>query len=846
MSDIEQDIDPNLDAEVPEVATDIAKPALNLLNFLGGRPAADTATPGPSEAPKKRAPRQRKSLADGDAKQTRLGAGLRPVKVQPDVPVEEDIDMNAATAGPSQPDSSEQKKLGRKGKKRVVDDEDREIKAMAKAAKQKKPATNPKATVTKGSKKKDAEGVSDISNEGETVRGQLLCLKPTISTETKPQSKPVSRSGRKTAKRKSTATSASRIASPHTNSIDTAIHIPDSPDQVMISKLPVSKRRKLEAMNDEDSAIVLDTSFDDDDGIEILQKASRSVSPNKETRKATSVFAAGQGRHVHPFFGPKSKSRGTSATRTESRAESIIDQDDDNPDVQQSHVIHTIPETPKPIRKEAKHPDRATHVFFKSKGKASDAGEAVLEMGRKAVLGEPVAPPLVGKSGWGKGDVESRLCAARFPTQEEQACHMKPVREVDSGMSVRRGGLDMPRRERKRSQTEKSAESSFWRRLYPKEEHTSSHSPAPELTALNGVVANDQAYKENAAVQALSAKREQATPYSTRLWTDKYRPTDSSQVLGNEIPSNYLARWMKELALGKEAKHVPGGSEKPSAEVTPKKRKIMRKVKKTRRKKEKEDDWIVDDTLDPIDDYLSADGTDTTGSVTDDENGNAVDISLGPPIYPTFSSRLANSILLQGPHGCGKTAAVYAAAAELGWEVFEVNAGAKRSGAQLSALVGEVGRNHMVGRSAHAAQDVLPAKTVKPSEGSKEPRRNALFQAFAKANGKQPSSSSTKSALSVSTAGQSDDTQSNPFITPSAHDPVVDENGANPAETVNFGFLDGKGDGGAEGRSIRQSLILFEEVDILYEEDQGFWPQVVELIAGSKRPVVMTCNGKPD
>jgi hypothetical protein len=187
MSDIEQDIDPNLDAEVPDVATDIAKPAPNLLNFLSGRPAADTATPGPSEAPKKRAPRQRKSLADGDAKQTRLGAGLRPVKVQPDVPVEEDIDMNAATAGPSQPDSSEQKKPGRKGKKRFVDNEDREIKAMARAAKQKKPAAKPKATVTKGSKKKDAEGVSDIGDEGETVRGQLLCLKPTISTGTKPQ-----------------------------------------------------------------------------------------------------------------------------------------------------------------------------------------------------------------------------------------------------------------------------------------------------------------------------------------------------------------------------------------------------------------------------------------------------------------------------------------------------------------------------------------------------------------------------------------------------------------------------------------------------------------------------------
>jgi hypothetical protein len=44
---------------------------------------------------------------------------------------------------------------------------------------------------------------------------------------------------------------------------------------------------------------------------------------------------------------------------------------------------------------------------------------------------------------------------------------------------------------------------------------------------------------------------------------------------------------MKELALGKEAKNVPGGSEKPSADVTPKKRKIMRKVKKHGRRKKK-------------------------------------------------------------------------------------------------------------------------------------------------------------------------------------------------------------------------------------------------------------------
>lgn len=164
-----------------------------------------------------------------------------------------------------------------------------------------------------------------------------------------------------------------------------------------------------------------------------------------------------------------------------------------------------------------------------------------------------------------------------------------------------------------------------------------------------------------------------------------------------------------------------------------------------------------------------------------------------PTTYPDFRGRLANAILLIGPPGTGKSAAVHAVTTELGWDVFEVYPGiAKRTAGNLFSLVGDVGKNHMVVKS----------KDEPPVKGGKN-----FFGAHA----------TRTSPQKLKSFG-------------SQEQPIDLEN--HEEEEVL----------GEESR-FRQSVILLDEVDLLFDEENTFWGAVRSLIAESRRPVILTCNG---
>ncbi|KAI8144760.1 P-loop containing nucleoside triphosphate hydrolase protein [Fennellomyces sp. T-0311] len=197
-------------------------------------------------------------------------------------------------------------------------------------------------------------------------------------------------------------------------------------------------------------------------------------------------------------------------------------------------------------------------------------------------------------------------------------------------------------------------------------------------------------------------------------WTEIYRPAKVVELLGNHDDNVYLRDWLLQMKV-----------------VAPSAFEHVHKAKK-----KKSERVFYDD-----EDFVPG--------------------RQPQPVKQEPTLMQSNLILLVGDRGAGKTAAVYTAAEDAGYEVFEIHPGLRRTGKDLFAYVGEMTESHLV--SSH------PSKK-------------------------------RKSELDVID--------------------VVPTPSSEP----------------------KQSLVLLEEVDTLYEDDRGFWTSVLELAQKSKRPIIMTCN----
>ncbi|KAK4097484.1 P-loop containing nucleoside triphosphate hydrolase protein [Parathielavia hyrcaniae] len=279
----------------------------------------------------------------------------------------------------------------------------------------------------------------------------------------------------------------------------------------------------------------------------------------------------------------------------------------------------------------------------------------------------------------------------------------------------------------------------------------------------------------------------------TATWAQKYAPISAVEVLQPGREAFLLRDWLQALMV----RSVDTGSVESDKSKAGSKAKGAGAAKKKRRKKL--DGFIVS----------SEDEEDELYELSDEDDAWAPSGSRGILRKTVVRSAnqakgTANTLVMSGPHGCGKTAAVHAVAKELGFEVFEINASSRRGGKDVLEKIGDMTRNHHVQQHQSTAvpDEEDPAaedNTAKDIKAGKQSTMQAFFKA-------KTTGAKTKQSAKPAARGSQNETKKEP------------------------------------PKTQRQSLILLEEVDILYDEDKQFWTTVVGLIAQAKRPFIMTCN----
>ncbi|KAF7659960.1 hypothetical protein LDENG_00290480, partial [Lucifuga dentata] len=291
------------------------------------------------------------------------------------------------------------------------------------------------------------------------------------------------------------------------------------------------------------------------------------------------------------------------------------------------------------------------------------------------------------------------------------------------------------------------------------------------------------------------------SPYSSfedLLWTEKYSPQHSSEVIGNSASVNKLHSWLKKWKLRADCDE-------------------KRKEEERKHEEKSNDSW---------------DCGDFQGEAGSEEDSEAP---------------LCNAMLIMGPPGVGKTASVYACAQELGFKVFEVNCSSQRSGRLLLSQLKEATQSHLVetpGKDplkpayfnsfsincCRPKSEVLPGKTVSPkiviSTSKKKPGQN-----ISRCGRKGKSQVATVTLANFFKMKVKADNLHFGVLPPSEK---PDKKFCKPLPGFEESIL--------QSRMTATSLILFEEVDVIFHDDVGFLAAIKTFMTTTKRPVILTTN----
>ncbi|KAI9764898.1 MAG: hypothetical protein M1835_007481 [Candelina submexicana] len=299
----------------------------------------------------------------------------------------------------------------------------------------------------------------------------------------------------------------------------------------------------------------------------------------------------------------------------------------------------------------------------------------------------------------------------------------------------------------------------------------------------------------------------------SHAWVHKYAPTSAEDILQPGREALVLRDWLQSLVV----QAIDTGSGAPTNTKVSKTsnaksvadQSARAKLRRKKRKRAEELEGFVissDEEGSAMDELTDPEDNDPLSGSSSLAQRSVIRSQIST-IASHENSKVSCAVVLSGPHGCGKTAAIYAVAKELGFEVFEINSGSRRNGKDVLDRVGDMTKNHLVqqtNRGGNPINDDL-------SQISEALREDL-------ASGRQGTMKS--------------------FFKPKPHV----KHKAQPKASTKTRNQHGRDLAAQNQKPQKQSLILLEEVDVLFQEDKQFWATVLTLIAQSKRPIIMTCN----
>ncbi|KAJ1439279.1 P-loop containing nucleoside triphosphate hydrolase, partial [Sesbania bispinosa] len=238
------------------------------------------------------------------------------------------------------------------------------------------------------------------------------------------------------------------------------------------------------------------------------------------------------------------------------------------------------------------------------------------------------------------------------------------------------------------------------------------------------------------------------------LWIHKYKPTKAFEVCGNDESLNFLRDW---LHLWHERRYQ---SRKDSS------------------------NWDQRDTQND-DVYSCSDGDYSSKDLNKEDS-------------------LQNVLLITGPIGSGKSAAVYACAQEQGFDVLELNASDCRNGTAVKQYFGDALGSHGCKRllehsvSSQKKTVILPPAPALPNGKAVEEMDDGVIELITISNGGAHSPDGKSQMLH-------------------------EKNNVFTCDSV-------------------QTLILVEDVDILFPEDRGCIAAIKHIAETAKGPIILTSN----